>query len=391
MAQIDTVVNGNSGACRQAADWLGKAASGVDTNWNALAKAQTDSDTCWQGTAADGFRDRIGQMASDNVTLSANARAAQQALNNFASDLDTVNARMDQARSVASAAGLTVTATTIEGPGAAPKSIMGPMTSQEAANFYQAQQRYNTQTSAFNEAQTTVNEARQLEAQAHSALTQPMQQTTNAVQTLVTIGSNATGVTLNSIQGVEGAAQDLFHEADDIEAHAQRMEQLALDSELTDAGRAAAARAGIVSSAGAAETEAEATKIQSAVSKVPQGLRTAIAANPGDLVADSSGILKLTKGVLKGVPYVGTGASLLFGGIEIADGSEKPAQAAAETVGGIAGGAIGAETGAEAGGIIGSVFPGPGTVVGGIIGGIAGGIIGTLAGGKAGDAVVGAK
>ena len=391
MAEINTVVNGNSAACRQAAGWLGKTASGVDSNRDAIAKAQTDSEACWEGTAADGFRTHVGQMATDADKLSASALTAQQALTSFANDLDTVNARMNQARSVATAAGLTVTPTTIEGPGSAPKRLFGPIPASEAVEFYQAQQRYTTQVNAFNEAETTVNGARKLEAQAHATLTVPMQQTSNTVQTLVTISSNVGSVTLNTIQGVEGTAQELYDEADNIEAHAQRMEQLALDSELTDAGRAAAARASGFSAAGAALTEAQATKIESAVNKVPPGLRKIIAANPGSLIQDSSGLLKLTKGVLKGVPYAGTLSSLTFGAISVADGSEKPAQAIAETTGGIAGGAIGAETGAEVGAAIGSIFPGPGTAVGGIIGGITGGIIGTLAGGKAGDAVVGAK
>ncbi len=391
MAELNTVVNGNSASCRQAADWLGKIASGVDSNREAVAKAQTDSESCWQGTAADGFRNQVGQMANDADKLSASAMSAQQALNSFAGELDTVNARMDQARSVAAAANLTVTPTGIEGPGSAPTHRTGPMGGQEAVEFYQAQQRYNMQVSAFKEAQSTVTEARQLEARAHASLTPPMKEASNTVQTLVTISSNVSGVTLNTIQGVEGAAQELYTDADDIETHAQRMEQLALDSELTDAGRAAAARAGQLGLTGAAETEAEAARIEGAVKKVPQSLRTAIAASPGDMLADSSGMLKVTKGVLKGVPYLGTGVSLLFGGIEVADGSEKPGRAVAETGGGIVGGAIGAESGAEAGAIIGSVFPGVGNVVGGVVGGIAGGIIGTLAGGKAGDAVAGAK
>jgi hypothetical protein len=265
------------------------------------------------------------------------------------------------------------------------------MGGQEAVEFYQAQQRYTTQVSAFKEAESTVTEARQLEAQAHANLTPPMQEANNTVQTLVTISSNVSSVTLNTIQGVEGAAQELYRDADDIDAHAQRMEQLALDSELTDAGRAAAARAGQFSSAGAAATEAQATKIEGAAKKIPPGLRKIIAANPGDIVSDSTGLLKLTKGVLRGVPYAGTLASLTFGAVTVADGSETPGQAIAETAGGIAGGAVGAEAGATSGAIIGSFFPGVGTVVGGVIGGIAGGIIGTLAGGKAGDAVAGAK
>jgi hypothetical protein len=391
VADLNTVVNGDSTACRGAAGWLGKVASGVDSNRDAIAKAQTDSDACWQGTAADGFRNHIGQMASDADGLAASALTAQQALTKFADELDTVNARMNQARLVAEAAGLAVTPSGIEGPGSAPTHRQGPMGGQEAVEFFQAHLRYTTQVQAFSEAQATVTEARGLEAQAHANVTPPMQEADNTVQALVTISSNVSGVTLNAIQGVEGAAQELYQEADGIESHAQRMEQLALDSELTDAGRAAAARAGQLGSTGAAETEAEAAKIEGAVKKVPQSLRTAIAANPGDMVADSSGLLKVTKGVLRGVPYLGTGVSILFGGVEVLDGSEKPAQAVAETGGSIAGGAIGAASGAEAGGAIGSIFPGLGTVVGGVIGGIAGGIIGTLAGGKAGDAVVGAK
>lgn len=391
MAEINTVVNGNPGACRQAAGWLGKLGAGVDTNRDAIAKAQTESEGCWQGTAADGFRNHVGQIALDADKLSASASTAVQALTKFADELDTVDARMSQARSVAASAALTVTPSGIDGPGPAPMHRQGPLGGHEAVQFYQAQQRYTTQLSAFKEAQATVTEARELEAQAHAELTPPMQQANNTVQTLVTISSNVSGTTLNTIQGIQGAAQDLYRQAGDIEAHSQRMEQLALDSELTDAGRAAAARAGQLSSAGAAGVEAQATKIESSVNKIPAGVRKVIAANPGDLIEDSSGFLKVTKGVLKGVPYAGTLASITFGAVSVADGSEKPAQAVAETAGGIAGGAVGAASGAEVGAAVGSIFPGIGTVAGGIVGGVAGGIIGTLAGGKAGDAVVGAN
>jgi hypothetical protein len=70
---------------------------------------------------------------------------------------------------------------------------MGPVTGQEAAEFYQAQAAYNTKLSAFNEAQTTVNDARQLEAQAHNNLTTPMQDASNTTNELVSISSFAAG------------------------------------------------------------------------------------------------------------------------------------------------------------------------------------------------------
>ncbi|HEY0805236.1 MAG TPA: hypothetical protein VGD84_09235 [Pseudonocardiaceae bacterium] len=56
------------------------------------------------------------------------------------------------------------------------------------------------------------------------------------------------------------------------------------------------------------------------------------------MLADSAGLLKLGKGALKGLPYVGTGATLIFGGIEVADGSKTLGQAAAETGLSLAGG-----------------------------------------------------
>jgi HPt (histidine-containing phosphotransfer) domain-containing protein len=324
------------------------------------------------------------------MKLSETVTSTQQALNAFAADLDTVNARITQARSVASAAGLTVTPATIEAPGSAPTHPIGPVVGQDATAFYQAQAAYNTKVSAFNEAQTTVNDARKVETQAHSNLTGPMQDASNTTQNLVTISSIATGAGLGILSGTQGAANDLYNEAEDISSHAQRMEQLALDSELTDAGRAAAARAGMLANAGAAETSAQAAKIENAVGKVPEPIRNFIAKNPGALAEDSSGLLKLGNGVLKNLPYVGTGATILFGGLEVLDGSKTPLQATAETGLSLAGGAAGAMAGAELGAAAGSVVPFLGTAAGGIIGGIAGGLIGSLAGGKAGDQITGA-
>jgi hypothetical protein len=260
------------------------------------------------------------------------------------------------------------------------------VTSQEATQFYQA----HTRLSAFNEAQATVSGARQLESHAHNNLTGPMQDATTTTQNLVITSSTATGVGLSALGNTQDAANDLYDDADDITAHAQRMERLALDSDLTDAGRAAAARSGMLASAGAAETSAEAASIEKAVNNVPAPIRGLIAKNPGALVEDSSGLLKLGQGVAKSLPYVGTGATILFGGLEVLDGSETPTRAVAETGLSLAGGAIGAMAGSELGAAAGSVIPIIGTAAGGIIGGIAGGIIGSLSGGKAGDQLTGA-
>jgi hypothetical protein len=390
MADINTVVNGDSASCRQAADWLGRAVSGVDANGSAIAKAQASSESCWQGTAADGFRDHIGQVGIDADKLSASARTARQALDAFAADLDTVNARMDQARSVAADAGLTITPTTIEAPGAGPKRVYGPVPAPQATAFYLAQAAYSGKVRAFTEVQATVTDARQLEAKAHAQLTVPMRDSASTAESLPTIGSEVAGAGLAVIKEVQGAANELYEQADKIAEHGQRMEQLALDSELTDAGRAAAARTGQLAGTGAEETSAEAAKIEKSVRAVPQGVRDAIAKDPGALLEDSSGLLKLGKGVLKGVPYAGTAAAILFGGVEVMDGDKTPWQATAETGLSLAGGAIGGLDGAAVGSAIGSVVPIVGTAAGGIVGAIAGSIIGSMSGGRAGDQLTGA-
>ncbi len=195
---------------------------------------------------------------------------------------------------------------------------------------------------------------------------------------------------LTIVKETQGAANELYDEADEIADHAQRMEQLALDSELTDAGRAAAARAGLLASAGADETATQAAKIEKAVGKVPPSVRNLIAKDPGDLLQDSSGLLKLGKGVLKGLPYVGTTATIAFGGLEVIDGSRTPMQATAEAGLSLAGGIAGGMAGAAIGSAAGSVVPIIGNAAGGVIGAIAGSIIGSLSGGKAGDELTGA-
>ncbi len=101
-------------------------------------------------------------------------------------------------------------------------------------------------------------------------------------------------------------------------------------------------------------------------------------------------MLKLGKGVLKGVPYVGIGMTILFGGLEVLDGHETPVQATAETGLSLAGGVAGGMAGGEIGSAVGSVVPIIGTAAGGVIGAITGSIIGSLSGGKAGDELTGA-
>jgi uncharacterized protein YukE len=397
---LNIEVHGNPASCRETAGWLGRLANAVHDDGTAVHGARTASETCWQGPAGDAFRSSVGQLGQDADQLNGAIDQTRHALEVFADDLDTVKARMQQARTVASNAGLTVTATMIQmpdsTPGPAPAAPAGPLSPQQSTAFYQAQQAhadavatYNRQIAAFNEARTTVDNARHLEAEAHAKLTGPTQESNNTAKNLKTIGSTVIGTSLSFVKSTHSAAKELFDDAGKIQGTADRMQELAVDAELTDASRAAAARAAEAAGKGAAATRATAARVERPVAKIPEPLRNAIAKNPGELLEDGSGLLKLGKGALKGLPYVGTGATLASAGVDVAMG--KPVgKAAAETgmslAGGIAGGMAGAELGAAAGSFV--PVPFIGTAAGGVVGGVVGGVIGSLSGGKAADQMV---
>lgn len=86
------------------------------------------------------------------------------------------------------------------------------------------------------------------------------------------------------------------------------------------------------------------------------------------------------KKLLGSLPYVGTAATLIWAGADIANGAPV-GQTVAKTGGTLAGGLAGGAAGAKIGAVIGTFFfPGPGTAVGGVVGGVIGGGIGAVTG-----------
>lgn len=115
--------------------------------------------------AATAFEDYLGRGGRETDQLSREIDRAGAAMIAFSEDLDTVQARLQQARTVAAAASLTVTAQGIEPP---PTVVLPaePTTPQQVAAVgdYQAQVR------AWNEVNQTVGYARGLELAAHERL-----------------------------------------------------------------------------------------------------------------------------------------------------------------------------------------------------------------------------
>ncbi len=176
---IDLKVVGDENSCRSAADQLMSLADGITQGGTAFHTARSESETLWTGQAGDAFRARMQPAGEKTDDVADSSRTAAQNLHAFADDLTTVKARMTQARNIAASAGLTVNGDTIADPVAPPSppaqpSAPGGNSSAPNPGAVQAQQDYQRQQAAFQQARETVSDARKLEQSAHNTLEQKM-------------------------------------------------------------------------------------------------------------------------------------------------------------------------------------------------------------------------
>lgn len=146
---LDTQVHADPAACRITGWWLRDVADRVYDVGTVLQRATIESETVWTGAEATTFREHLRTGRRDADELSWAMRRCGDALVGFAADVDTVLARMDQARAVAAVAGLTVTPTGIEPPGPSPSVSVAEV---------------------WTEIQTTVAQGREVEQSAHDTL-----------------------------------------------------------------------------------------------------------------------------------------------------------------------------------------------------------------------------
>ncbi|MHA6801390.1 WXG100 family type VII secretion target [Bounagaea algeriensis] len=156
---INTFVEGDSGSCRETAAWLGTMSAGCHDIGTGIHRARSESESVWQGDAGEGFRDEMARNGADADELTEYFNRGKVALDTFADDLDTVRAKMRQAREVATQHGLNVTPTTIEHPGPEPAKMPsngpGPDTTERTPGEEQAVADYQAKVRAFNEAHAT--------------------------------------------------------------------------------------------------------------------------------------------------------------------------------------------------------------------------------------------
>lgn len=410
MPSIETDVKGSPGTCRQTATWLTTLAQEAHQAASSVRAARSESETTWTGSAGDGFRNATNGFDSDTDELGDHAITAANALNDFASAIDSVADQMAHARDVAQAGGLSIVGTVIlppAPPGPAP-TVLYPCTSSDPAGaqqqvnansaaaqaHQQAVNTYNAQVGVFNQAKAIVSTARTAEQNAHTALNNAMGDTENSAASLKTIGVTATQSFLDAIKGSRQGAQELLDRADSFREAADTYQKFATGHlELLSPSEVALLnRLGTESDELASINESKATQLEKWVNLVPESVRAKIALNPSVLISDSSNYLKYLKPYLRGMPYVGSAISLLSEGWDVADGEKSPGRAAADAAADIGGSAAGGVAGEAAGGFFGgmlsgaeigaaggSVEPGGGTIVGGLVGGVVGGFLGAQA------------
>jgi uncharacterized protein YukE len=176
MGSIDLRVLGDVQSCRNTAEQLTSLAEGAIQGGTAFHTARSESETLWTGQAGDAFRERLQPLAAGVDDIADHSRTAGQALHQFADDLTTVNARMGQARSIATAAGLRVSGDAILEPEA--PTPQGPNANgtkpAETPEYTAAIRNYQAQQAAYRSAAQTAQEARKIEQNAHGALGEKM-------------------------------------------------------------------------------------------------------------------------------------------------------------------------------------------------------------------------
>jgi hypothetical protein len=400
--ELNTEVQDDAAGCRALAEYLRKVAKSADEANQVFTRVQTDSEHLWTGRAGMAFRAAQEPNARDSNEVGKAAATYAVALDAFAADIDTVKARMSQARDVARQAGLITTSTVIlpPGPGPSPHQTNGvpqtsnaflpPQTVQQLAEHQQKQR-------TFEEVSGTVADARRIQAEAHNELETAVEDPLATLKTTKTWTMFVVGNGLSYVKASQTTANDLVKQADALDAKALEYQRKAWETDDPLLQRQyAASYEGFQREAVRAQSLSE--TLQRPIDAIPEGVRQRIEMNPGNSLEGETGWLKLGKGAARGVPLIGTGLTVASGVTDWAMG--KPAgQAAGETTGSLAGGVVGgmagAESGAAIGGAMGTVVPiagnAAGAAIGGVVGGVAGGIIGSLSGTQAADNLMGVK
>ncbi|MCU1685414.1 MAG: hypothetical protein JWQ81_6153 [Amycolatopsis sp.] len=395
---LNTTVNGSSGTCIAAADWLHTVADAGHHAAGCVRSANTTAEAGWQGPASQAFADAINHVDVVSDEMATWASNTERGLRDFASSLDAVVAQMQDALTKAAAGKLAVQGPFIVEPD--PVAMPQPGTPAKVCmannvvgivGTYQGDIKvynglvadYNAKIAVYNTCKAIVDAARTTEGNAHDALQQALQPPPEGPQINAYKLGNTTISRVNGyIKSFENPRMENLLKAGRAETNAQFFEGWANGAltTLSADDKGLLQWAADNSRGNKFGYEARAQEYGKYVATVPQGVRDLISAYPGKgkyamLPADAGIELQAGQKLLKGLPYVG---SLLTIGTEAFGaykGEQTWAHAAASTGGVIGGGILGAAgASAAAGAIYGSPLGPVGSFVVGTAGGIAGAI-----------------
>lgn len=393
---LNTTVNGSSGTCDIAADWLRSlATAGHQAAGNARG-AHTSAESGWQGPASTAFQNSIDRVDRVSDDMADRASTCERGLREFAASLDNVVARMQESTGKAQGGGLRVDGPFIVEPEPVPMNQPGTPAEvctadggtkvigqyQGDINKYNVLVgEYNAKIAVYNDCKATVDAARTTEGNAHQALQQAMQPPHGDIN-LEKLGTTTISRVLSYVSSFENPRMENLLKAQRAGENANFYETWAMGSASTwtDQDKAAVKWAEDNSRGNRFQYQTKAQQYAQFVEKVPEDVRKFIAAYPGKrayhvLPPDADLGLKAGRQLLKGMPYVGSTLTIGTEAMNAWKGEETWGKAAANSGGLIAGGALGA---AGLSAAVAAAYGAPlgplGAFVTGTVGGVAGAI-----------------
>ncbi|RCW43528.1 hypothetical protein DFQ14_1063 [Halopolyspora algeriensis] len=365
--ELDTEVLDKPGTCRRTADWLGKLAGGITDVADTVSQQRSASESFWRGTAADAARGELGRHGTNADDLEGAIKKVKSALEIFADEIDTVNRRMADARDTARGAGLVLNGTKILPPKPSPTGSAGRPNGPSGVEEQQQK--------AFEEAGETVADARRKQEEAHRTLEGQLKDPNETFNTVKTHVMRAVTGGLTAVKTSSDSAAALFEKADAFERNAKEMGRLAKAADhSSDAAKTKVAAMQTRAKGKVANVHGDRTG--RLANKVGRGVSNFVAADASKYVKGGSKLADGASSVLRGVPYVGTIATVGSEVTDYATGTDSAGEAAMDAGASLSGAAVGGAAGAAIGS---AIFPGVGTVIGGAVGSMAGDFLATTA------------
>ncbi|GAB3692624.1 hypothetical protein [Saccharopolyspora tripterygii] len=240
---LNTVVESDAESCRTAARWIRQLYTGVHDLGTGLHKAESESESVWEGRAGDAFRALVSSNGGDADQTAEFLNRLRIALESFADSITTVVARINQARGVAQEGGLVVTPTTIEEPPKPNIPLYSPAPGARSENRERSPEdqqvlaEFQALVDAWNEVKVTVDDARSTEQKAHETLTASLKMMKDFTSYLVPQGWAWAPVTTGAYSGPYVTARDLTAAASTAQAKADGALAVLMDPGLSPADR----------------------------------------------------------------------------------------------------------------------------------------------------------